>query len=350
MTTPVQARWLITGGAGFLGINVVRHLLDRGQEVVVLDTADFAYPERDRVTVYRGDIRDVPMVERATAGCRYVVHAAAALPLYSAHDIRTTDIDGTRNVLAAALAAGVERVIQISSTAVYGVPDHHPLREEDPMRGVGEYGRAKVAAEELCLEYRKRGLCVPVLRPKSFVGPERLGVFAIFYDWAYNGHHFPLPGGGNNRYQLLDVADLCDAIFLSATVEAERANHTFNIGAREFGTLRQDFQAVLDEAGHNKRIIPLPAAPLVGILRLLERFKLSPIYQWVYETVTTDSYVSVERAERLLGFRPRHSNRDALIGNYQWYVANRHRFDHSRGFSHRAPWKEGVLRLARVVF
>ena len=99
----------------------------------------------------------------------------------------------------------VKRFIHISSTAVYGIPDHHPLIEEDRLDGVGPYGIAKIAAEEVCLEYRAKGMIVPIIRPKSFVGPERLGVFALFYDWAKDGKGFPMIGSGNNKYQLMDV-------------------------------------------------------------------------------------------------------------------------------------------------
>src|SRR5208283_3880547 len=106
-----------------------------------------------------------------------VVHCAAALPLYSQKDIFTTEVYGTSNVLQSALDQKIERVIHISSTAVYGVPDHHPLYENDPLIGVGPYGEAKIMAEEVSLNYRKQGLCVPIIRPKSFIGPERLGVF-----------------------------------------------------------------------------------------------------------------------------------------------------------------------------
>jgi nucleoside-diphosphate-sugar epimerase len=169
-------RVLITGGAGFLGINLIRFLLPRGHAITSLDLAEFEYPDvRGQIRLVRGDIRDPETVRRAMDGARWVVHAAAALPLYTPHDIRTTDIDGTRHVLDGALAAGVERVVHVSSTAVYGIPDHHPLREEDPVHGVGPYGEAKVEAEALCRRYRAKGLCVPILRPKSFVGPERLG-------------------------------------------------------------------------------------------------------------------------------------------------------------------------------
>lgn len=344
------ATFFVTGGAGFLGINLVRHLLDRGHSVVSYDLANFDYPEADRITHLTGDIRNPQPLAQAMEGVDVVVHTAAALPLYKPEDIYSTDIDGLRNVLQAARDEGIERVVHISSTAVYGIPDHHPLREDDKLQGVGPYGEAKVEAEAICEEFRQEGLCVPIIRPKSFIGPERLGVFALFYDWAKDGKNFPMLGSGNNRYQLLDVADLCDAIYLASTLPDNIVNDTFNIGATDFTTMKEDYQAVLDYAGHGKRIIPLPAAPAIWTLRLLEKLNLSPLYKWVYETAATDSFVSVEKAQRILGWQPQYSNKDALIRNYIWYIENLEKFQNQSGVSHRVPWSQGILKIAKVFF
>lgn len=341
---------LVTGGSGFLGINLIRHLLTKGCTIVNLDIVDFDYPEQDQITTVIGDIRKPDDVKKAMAGVDMVVHTAAALPLYTPEDIYTTDIDGIRNVLEAAQAEDVERFVHISSTAVYGIPDHHPLYEDDKLEGVGPYGESKVEAESICQGYREQGMCLPIIRPKSFVGPERLGVFALFYDWAKDGKHFPVLGSGNNLYQYLDVADLCDAIELTLTVDAAKANDTFNIGAKEFGTVKDDFQAVLDHAGFGKRIFPLPAAPMIWTLRILEQFNLSPLYKWVYETVTEDSFVSIEKAEKVLGYKPKYSNQEAMIRNYDWYLDNLDSFEGQSGVSHRVPWKQGALGLAKAFF
>jgi len=342
--------YLVTGGSGFLGINLIRYLLDRGHRVVSLDIAPFDYPERDRVTIIDGDIRDRATVDKAMEGVEIVVHTAAALPLYTVEDIFSTDVDGTRNVMDSALAHGVERSIMISSTAVYGVPDHHPLYETDPMIGVGPYGKAKIEAEAVCLEYRAKGLCVPIIRPKSFIGPERLGVFALFYDWAKDGRGFPMIGSGNNRYQLLDVEDLCESIYLTATLDKDVVNDTFNIGAKDFTTMREDYQAVLDYAGFGKKIVPFPAGPVIFGLKVLEALKLSPLYAWVYETASKDSFVSIEKAEKVLGYQPKYSNKDALVRNYRWYLDNLSQFQGQSGVSHRVPWNQGALKLAKLFF
>ncbi len=339
-------RWLVTGGSGFLGINLVRYLLAKGEQVTSLDREPFDYPERSQVTEVRGDIRNRADVERAVAGCDVVVHGAAALPLYAPAEIMSIDVDGTRTVLE---CTGDRRFIHISSTAVYGVPDHHPLVESDPMTGVGPYGIAKVEAEHVCLKARAAGRVVPILRPKSFVGPERLGVFALMYDWAREGRDFPILGKGTNRYQLLDVEDLAQAIWLAGTLPAVQANDTFNVGAAEFTTLRQDFQSVLDAAGHGGKMRGLPVAPALWALRALERVKLSPLYPWIYETVTEDSFVSIDKARTQLGWTPKFSNQDALVRNYEWYLANVDTLG-AAGVTHRVPWKQGALALAKLAF
>ncbi len=332
-----------------MGINLVRFLLRQGIRVVSFDRADFDYPEKTEVAAVIGDIRDRQALDRAMVGCDAVVHAAAALPLYSKKDILSIDIDGTRSVIDAARKAGVLRFVHVSSTAVYGVPDHHPIVEADPLVGVGPYGHAKIEAERVVEAYRN-DMTVTVLRPKSFIGPERLGVFALLYDWAATGHHFPIPGKGANLYQYLDVEDLCEAIWLSLTAPATEANDTFNIGAKEFGTFAGDFQAVLDYAGFGKKVKRLPAMPAIWALRLLDRLRLSPLYPWVYETAVKDSYVSIDKAIHELGFNPRFSNADALRRNYDWYVNHRESFAGTSGVSHRVPWKQGALAAAKLFF
>ncbi|HEY7751573.1 MAG TPA: NAD(P)-dependent oxidoreductase, partial [Ignavibacteriaceae bacterium] len=169
-------KYLITGGAGFLGINLVRYLHQKNHSVRSLDIADFDYKDMlEKVEIIKGDIRNKDAVEKSMQGIDIVIHTAAALPLYKPEDIFSTDIDGTKNLLEAAERHKVQRFVHISSTAVYGIPDHHPLLEDDKLDGVGPYGKAKILAEEECLKFRKRGMCVPILRPKSFIGPERLG-------------------------------------------------------------------------------------------------------------------------------------------------------------------------------
>ena len=155
MKDVIKKRVLVTGGAGFLGINLARHLLESGHAVASLDLVVFDYPESDRIEVFTGDIRNPEAVRKAMAGRDAVVHAAAALPLYTREEIRSTDITGTRIVMEEAVRAGVARVVHISSTAVYEYNGHEPRKESDPLGDnhramFPTYSISKIAAETVC--------------------------------------------------------------------------------------------------------------------------------------------------------------------------------------------------------
>ena len=336
--------WALSGGAGFLGLHLARRLLADGHQVRSLDvvTLDDAGLEQS-VQELRGDVRERDRVRELVAGADVVVHAAAALPIQASREsIRSVNVAGTENVLQEARDAGVKRVVFISSTAVYGVPEKHPIEEEDPLVGVGWYGESKIDAEALC---RVAAGETTIVRPKTFIGPERLGVFEILFDWIREGRRIYILGKGYNRYQLLAVEDLVDAIVRAGTVP-EAARQTFNIGATEFGTVRDDLQALIDHAGSTSRLQPVPVRPAEIALRALELLRVSPLAEWHYKTAHKDSFVDVSRAQRVLGWQPRLSNKEALIETYDWYLANRERVG-AAGVTHRVPWNQQALGLLK---
>jgi nucleoside-diphosphate-sugar epimerase len=334
----------ISGGAGFLGLHLSRRLVADGHRVRTLDVAPLDDPElEDSVEELRGDVRDPERVRELVAGADVVVHAAAALPIQASRaSIRSVNVGGTENVLSSARDAGVRRVVFISSTAVYGVPEKHPIEVDDPLVGVGAYGESKIDAEALC---RVAAVETTIIRPKTFVGPERLGVFEILFDWIREGRRIYTLGKGYNRYQLLAVEDLVDAIVRAAEVP-EAARETFNVGATAFGTVRSDLQALIDHAGSSSRLRPIPVKPAELALRALELARLSPLAEWHYKTAHKDSFVDVSKAQRLLGWQPRLSNSQTLIETYDWYLANRERVGKA-GVTHRVPWNQQALGLLK---
>jgi nucleoside-diphosphate-sugar epimerase len=339
-------RWAISGGAGFLGLHLARRLLADGHDVRTLDLAPLDDAELERgVEELRGDVRDASAAARLVEGADVLVHAAAALPIQASRDaIRSANVDGTGVVFAAALEAGAGRAVQISSTAVYGIPKHHPLREDAPLVGVGDYGESKIEAERVARRAGRRGLEVVVLRPKTFIGPERLGVFEILFDWIREGRRIPVLGDGSNRYQLLAVEDLVEATMSAGT--ADVAGETFNVGATAFGTVRSDLEGLIAHAGSASRLRPVPARPAELALRALELARLSPLAEWHYRTAHRDSFVDVSKAQRLLGYRPRLSNEQALCETYDWYLANRDGLGEA-GVTHRVPWDQRALGLLK---
>ncbi len=335
---------VITGGAGFLGYHLSQGLKDH--DLVLLDVADFVASEvPESATTINADVRDPDAMTSALEGADMVIHAAAGLPLWKPSEIRSVNLEGTRVVLDCAQKQQVKRVVHISSTAVYGIPDHHPLVEDDRMVGVGPYGESKVAAEELCGEARQRGQCVPVLRPKTFIGTERLGVFQILFDWIVEGRKIPVIGSGNNVYQLLAVEDLVQAARLVCEADADQANDTFNVGAAEFDTVKADLTSLFHHAGTGSRVLATPAWFAKSSLAILEAMRMSPLYKWIYGTADQDSFVSIEKLQKL-GWKPQYSNAETLISTFDWYRENRDRIPDA-GTGHRVPWREGALAIVK---
>ena len=341
-----SAKWLVTGGAGFLGVHLCRGLIEREQQITAFDRADFPDDERvDGVNVIKGDVRDAEQLAKSFKGIDYVVHAAAALALESPDEIRSINAEGTRVVLAAAARAGVRRVVYVGTTAVYGMPRFHPIAEDAPLDPIGDYGIAKAAAERYCVA--ARGVETVRIRPKSFIGMGRLGIFQLLFEWIEAGKRIPVLGDGRNRFQLMEVRDLVEAIYLAALRGRDR--EVYNIGAASFGTVNEDLGGLLEHARSGSRILHIPARPAKAVLGLLSALHLSPVYRWVYDTADQDSFVSIAKAQTELGWTSRFSNRDALIGTYDWYLREGRVMARQTGTSHRVAWKQGALRLVKAL-
>ncbi|MFN4212881.1 MAG: NAD-dependent epimerase/dehydratase family protein [Microgenomates group bacterium] len=376
---------LITGGAGFLGLHLAKYRQKSEEEkkeeddtqkikLYLLDIADFDKKEYPKNCQFiKADVRDKKFIDYLFNKEKFdfVIHAAAALPLWNQRDIFEINITGTKNILELSFKNKVKRVIFISSTAVYGVPKKYPIFEDDSLVGVGPYGQSKIEAEKICWQFIKKGLKVTILRPKTFVGTHRLGVFEILFDWIKDGKKIPVIGNGCNRYQLLDVDDLVEVIYLIINKQIsegrkrnndKKLNEVFNIGAEKFGTVRQDLEELFEYAYQQKvknqlsdgcrkiknfkksSIIATPAFLVKKILWFFEKLKISPLYQWVYDTADHDSFVSIEKVKKTLNWQPKFSNAQALIKAYQWYLDNYQEIkSHPTGVTHRVGWRQGIL-------
>lgn len=339
-----MAKLVVTGGSGFLGFHICKKLADKYEKILVLDIDTFRAEEYPKNVEYKKvDVRDFNALKDAFKGYDAVVNGAAALPLWKPEDIHTVNVDGMKNVLEAAIANNIKRVVQVSSTAVYGVPEKHPLFETDPMVGVGPYGETKITAEKICEEYRKKGLVVPVVRPKTFIGTERLGVFQILYDWVEAGALIPCIGNGRNRYELLEVQDLVDAIYLMITKPADVANDTFNVGAKNTPPIEDYLTEFFNRVGSKSRVMKTWAPGLIFLLEIFWILRISPLYKWVYGTAHKDSFVSIDKAEQKLGWSPKFTEADALVHAYEWYMKHKQEIAGASGITHRVAWKQGIL-------
>ena len=346
---------ILTGGRGFLGLHLVRAFLEDGRfHPVVVDLAESGKSEfPEGVDFYQGDIRDEGFMATVfqEVAPKVLVHAAAQLPRAEPSEIQSTTVGGTRLLLNLAESHGVERTVFLSSTAVYGTHPSGPYREDDTeLIGFGPYGRAKVDAEKLCEEARSRGQIVSIIRPKSFLGPGRMGVFQLLFDWILEGRRIPMMGSGDNAFQLLDVRDLCSAVLMLLGMETVSANRTYNIGATDYGSVRTDLEGLCAHAGTKARPISIPVAPANGVLSLLYALNLSPIYPWVFRTAALDSEVDVDRILGL-GWRAEYSNIRCLIDAFDWYrTEGKGSRSGPRTTGHRSPWEHGAIKVIRHFF
>lgn len=347
----MQKSVLITGGTGFLGVHLARYLLKQKYAVILLDIAPLTAKDLDgKVTVADVDIRNRQKVLETLKKYKptYLVHAAAALPIQ--HDRKTImDINatGTKNILDASLKTKVKKVVFISSTALYGVPKNLPEKETDEISPIGHYGESKQLGEELCLKYQKKGLKVNILRPKTFLGPERLGVFTLWFEAIYNNKPVFMLGNGHNLYQLLEVADLCRAI--EAALLLRKSGEIFNIGTDRYATWSEDLGALIKHAKSKSKIVGFPVKASQVILSVLESLNLSPIVAWHYKTLPVNSYVSIDKAKKYLDFKPTKSNQEILIESYDWYREHRAEFLGNTGTTHRTIWNFKALDLLNKI-
>jgi len=275
-------------------------------------------------------------VRHAVQDCEVVVHNAALVPVTrSSKEFWGVNTRGTTNVLEASLDSGVRKVVFVSSSAVYGIPRVTPITETTSLSPLGDYGRSKAAAERVCREFRERGLDISIVRPRTIVGPGRRGILDILFDRIRRGRRFFILGDGRNRFQLLGLDDILSALYLVATKSC--CNEDFNVGAQEFGTLRDDLEALATHAGTGSRIVSLPETPARLLLKLQDALHLGPLVGYHYHVVARDLWFSMDKLQRVLGWRAVRSNVEMLCETYDWYIEKGHSHDrqarspHSRG-------------------
>lgn len=341
------ARVTVTGGGGFLGMHLVPRLAAAGHEVTVLDDVSTPpWAERLGIRYLTADVRDADAVADALHGADVVAHAAFAPPRASAADLHEVNVRGTRLLCAHALLANVRRLVLVSSTIVERPPRAHPLSRAAPLSRLDAYRASRLEAETVARAHGARGLEVAVARPKTFIGPGRVGGFALTFGTISRGGAVPLLGSGENRYQLLDVRDLAEGLARLVTADGEGV---FWFGATRFGTVADDLQGLIDHAGTAARLRRVPAVASRVAVRAVELAGMTPLAEWHHCVARgEDRIVEVRRAADELGWVPRRSNPEALADAYDWY-AGRCRERAAVPATHPVPLSHRLLRRAADV-
>jgi nucleoside-diphosphate-sugar epimerase len=318
---------LVTGGTGFTGKALVQRLLGQGHEVVALDYKEGLKIQELRdwgAEVILGSVTDEEVVCRAMRGVEVVHHLAAAFREMNVPDsyYHEVNVGGTRNVLAAALAEGVRKVIYCSTCGVHGNVDHPPAGEDAPIQPADYYQRTKWEAEPVVRAFNERGLETVILRPAAIYGPGDPERFFLIFQRVARGT-FPMFGDGKTWYHPLYIDNLVDAFLLA--MENGRGNgEAYLIADERYLEIEDLVRRVARALEVDVKIPHLPVWPVVAAGHVCEKvckpFGITPpLFPRRVDWYRQNRAFKIDKAKQDLGYAPKVDIDEGLRRTAEWY-------------------------------
>ena len=320
-------RILVTGGTGFTGKALVERLLDQGHEVVALDYKEGLKTQELRewgAEVVLGSVTDKDVVRRALRGVEVVHHLAAAFREMNVPDsyYHEVNVGGTRNVLEAALAEGVRKVVYCSTCGVHGNVDQPPAGEEAPIQPADYYQRTKWEAEPVVRDFNKRGLETVILRPAAIYGPGDPERFFLIFKRVARGT-FPMFGNGKTYYHPLYIDNLVDA-FLLAMENGRGSGEAYLIADEQYLEIEDLVRRVARALEIDVKIPHLPVWPVVAAGHVCEKvcrpFGVTPpLFPRRVDWYRQNRAFKIDKARQDLGYAPKVDIDEGLRRTAEWY-------------------------------
>jgi dihydroflavonol-4-reductase len=321
---------LITGGNGFLGRHLVSALQNRGDSVrvVELPTEDATWLEQRGVTVFRGDVRSRDTLTAPLDGVDGVFHLASLLGVWdSLERYYAVNVTGTVNVCRSALAAGVSRLVHVSSAMVYDMGQPRPPTEADLLMPLNEpYSLTKAQGDTMVqLLIREERLPAVIIRPGTLIGPgDRLN-FGRMADRLRAGNGIVI-GPGDNALPLFSIADMVQGLLLALdTPQAE--GRIYNIGTDQPLTQAQYLALIAEELGVRAPRIHVPYTTLYAAACLAERLagvsngRIAPfLTRHGVKLYGANNVVPIDKARRELGYVPEVPVAEAVRMACAWHL------------------------------
>jgi nucleoside-diphosphate-sugar epimerase len=336
--------YLVTGGAGFFGEILIRQLLDKGEKVRCFDI-NIPTIKHKNLEVIKGNILDKKKLKYVVDGVDIVHHNVAQVPIQK-NKIITNKVnkEGTLNILNISLRENIKHFVYTSSSAVYGIPNQNPITENSIRIPIENYGSSKLSGELLCEEFRNKGLSCSIIRPRTILGPGRLGIFQILFEWIYLNLNVPVIDNGDNIFQFVHAKDLASACIYAGD---KYLNDDFNVGAEKFGSLRKALENLVNTVGSKSKIKSVPSFLSNKTLKILNFLRFSPLSTYHAEMYGRDIYFDVTKSKKFLNFSPEYSNDQMFVESYEWYVKNRKNilFENKNKSAHQSMLKQKVLKI-----
>ncbi len=317
---------IVIGGNGLVGRQLAGELLQRGEEVVVVDVAHSPVEMQRDVSFVMVDVADPVAVTRIPISADDVIYNLAArrpgtpVARRRRHEhYWSANYYGTFHMLEAMLLAGASRLVQFSSDLVYGRTDGAVQTETIRTTPLGEFAWSKLAAEGLVEPYRDLGMRISIFRPCSIVGPGRYGVLTRLFPLVDRNLPVPMFGDGRQPRQLVSAFDCASAAI--AAWEAGLPNEVYNLGSEDPLPQREVLARVIREAGSSSSLLPMPVAPVRFLLGTLDRIGLPLREPDRFLIADKPPCLDASKAKAQLGWRPTHTDVDLALQAYREYRA-----------------------------
>ena len=339
-------KYLVTGGAGYFGSALINRLLINKRNKVISYDLNKSHIKNHNFISVLGDIRDQKKLSKYLNSVDVVFHNVAQVPIAKDKDLFwSVNRDGTKKLLESCLQNKVKKLIYTSSSAVFGIPKKNPVTNSTIPIPSEDYGKAKLAGERLCFEYKKKGLNCSIIRPRTILGTGRLGIFQILFEWVYQGKNIPVIDNGENIYQFIHADDLAEASIKLSKLDKD---YVINVGAESFGSMRETLEALISHAKTKSKIRSLPLYFTEKAMNLSSSLGLSPLGPYHALMYGRSLYFETNQTFKILGFKPHYDNKSMIIESYDWYVKNRNtilNLGSKNASLHQSPLKQRILKL-----
>ena len=317
-----MSRWVLIGGAGLTGLKIAEELIEMNiskSNIIIADLKNSLSKINLQVALIECDISKniIPKFKKDDV----IIHLAARqyhtkIPKRNQLDwFREVNVVGTKNIINQCIKFNVKGLIYFSTDMVYGIPNYIPLNSAHPKTPIGPYGKSKLEAEMICIESRKRGLPITILRPRLIMGKGRLGIMEKLFKAISLNRPVPLIGRGNNCYQMVSVEDCSKAAILS--VKYNFPNCELNLGSEVGPNIKKLLNFLIHTVNSKSILIPLPAFPLKIILTILEKIGLPILHKEQYKIADKNYIVDISDTYSKIRWKPKQSDTDMIVEAYK---------------------------------